>query len=1436
MFEKIIDFSIHNKLIISLFVLGSVIWGGVSLTQLPIDAIPDVTNNQVVILTQSPTLATQEVEQYITSPIELQVANLQGVTEIRSTSRQGLSVITLVFEENTPIYLARQMVAEQLKIAESYIPTAFGTPELAPITTGLGEIYQYTLVPKKGFENRFSLTELRTIQDWIVKRQLAGVSGVIEISSFGGYVKQYEVSVNPEKLRANNLTISELYEAVAKNNANTGGSFIEKNDQAYFIRGEGVAQNLTDLAQIVVKNVGGMPILVRDVAEVKFGHANRFGAMTRDGETEAVGAVVLMLKGADSEKTIKGVKERIARIEKNLPEGLAISAFIDRTKLIDKSIRTVQTNLLEGGIIVIFVLVLLLGSIRAGLLVASVIPLTMLITFGLMNQFGISANLMSLGAIDFGLLVDCSVIVVEAVLFQLHHEKRFKIPLIPQHTMNTMVGESASKVLSSAIFGGFIILIVYLPLMTLAGVEGKMFKPMAFTVSIAILVALLLSLTYIPMMASWVLRKEGNKHFALSDRIVNKLYRFYEPIVLKALNFQKMTLAIAVIMLIISGFIFSRMGGEFIPTLDEGDLAVDFQTPAGSSLTATVDATLQAQKALRDAFPEIIQVVGRIGASEIPTDPMPVEASDLMINMKDHSEWTSAEGREEMVEKMAVVLEEKVPGASAEFTQPIQMRFNEMISGAKSEIVVKIFGEDLDELAKKANECERIIQKIDGVASVKVERVTGLPQIQVKFDKAKLAQYGLNIDELNLILKTAFAGEIAGVVFEKERRFDVAVRFDSTYRADIEQVKTLPIRTASGAFINFSEVAAIDYVTGPAQISREATKRRITIGVGILNRDVESIVADIRQGIEGQVSLPTGYYFEYGGAFENLQAAKERLSIALPVALLLIFAMLYFTFNSLKQSLMIFTAIPLSAIGGILALWLRGMPFSISAGVGFIALFGVAVLNGIVLIGYLNQLEKEGVAGASERVKRGVNVRFRPVIMTAAVASLGFLPMAISTSAGAEVQKPLATVVIGGLISATLLTLVVLPVLYVVFSGEGSTKWLPSLRGKSWALLLFFVPQLATSQELTLGDLEKRAIENNRTLRTSGLVIEKSQAEVGTFRSIPKTNVELQYGNIQTPFVGDYTLSVSQNFDNPKVYRARKKLLETYVNQAQVQFDLQKLDIRKQVRENYYQVIYHDLLLQFLMNQDSVYQQAVRKANLRYQTGETDVLEKIYFETQLQALQNRKQQVQQQAQVPYFRLQNLLATTDLLRLSKAEFLPDKTLVFSGTDLPFLQTFLAQENMLNEQINLEKMNLKPGFVGGIANQSIAGSLRQFIVTGGVNIPIFKAAQKAKIDALSVENKVINSQLADTENQLLTELMTLQTERNSVQQTLRYLENSAIPQAELLIKTATKQYNEGDINYLEFQLVYARAITIRETLLQEQLKQKLLETNIQFITGK
>ena len=1030
MFDKLVKYSIHHKLVVGIVVFLSMVAGFISLKNLPIDAVPDITNNQVVVLTLAPTLATQEVEQYITAPLEMQFVNIQNLTDIRSVSRQGLSVITLVFTDEVNIHLARQLTSDQIKMASEVIPKEFGTPELAPITTGLGEIYQYTLDVKPGFEKKFDLTTQRTIQDWIVKKQLSGIDGVTEISSFGGFVKQYEVSVVPEKLLQMGVSLKEVFDAVSANNTNTGGSYIEKFDQTYFIRGEGTSSSLEELGQIFVKMSNGVPVLVKNVAELRFGHAKRFGAMTKNGNGEAVGGIVLMLKGADSEKTIKQVKTRIEKINKNLPDGLSVKPFIDRTKLIDKSINTVRNNLIEGGLIVVFVLVLLMGSIKAGLIVASVIPITMIITFGLMKVFGISANLMSLGAIDFGLLVDCSVIIVESVLFTIHSKKEYHVDKIEEAVFKDLVLNSSTKVMSTAMFGGIIILIVYLPILSLGGIEGKMFNPMAMTVSLALVVAILLSLTYVPAITTLLLSKEGKKEFKLSKKIIDWMFSVYSPIFQYALKHNIKVLFGAIILFLISVLLFLKMGGEFIPTLDEGDIAIDFQTPQGSSLNTTIEATTRAQKALMKKFPEIQQIVGRIGASEVPTDPMPPEASDLMIDLKDHSEWTSAKTPQELAEKMAAVLEEEVPGNSAEFTQPIQMRFNEMIAGSKSEFAIKIFGNDLEILNKIAKTAEKILNKIEGTRTVRIERISGRPQINVKYNKAKLAEFGLNIDDLNFILKTSFAGEVAGVFFENEKRFDVVVRFEKQAADDLEHVKNLQIRTGTGSMIKFENLASIDYKNAPTQISREKSNRRIIIGVDISGRDVESYANEVAEILETQIKLPSGYYFEYGGSFENLIRAKNRLMIAVPAAMILILFLLYFSLGSFLQAGLVFSAIPFSAIGGVLALLVRGMPFSISAGVGFIALFGVAVLNGLVLISYFNQSTEKNIL---KRVIEGVSVRFRPVLVTAFVASLGFLPMAISTSAGAEVQKPLATVVIGGLITSTLLTLVVLPIIYMIF-------------------------------------------------------------------------------------------------------------------------------------------------------------------------------------------------------------------------------------------------------------------------------------------------------------------------------------------------------------------------------------------------------------------
>ncbi len=1036
MLEKIIQFSIRQKLLVGLGVVALIAWGSYALTQLPIDAIPDITNNQVQVVTQVPSLAAQETEQFVTFPLETTLRNVPGVTEIRSISRFGLSVITVVFDETTPTLQARQLVAEQLKAAEGSLTA--GSPQLAPITTGLGEIYQYVIRPENEADTRYSATDLRTIQDWIVKRQLSGVAGVVDISSIGGYLKEYEVQIDPERLHGMNTSLTEVMDALAANNANTGGSYIEKGPEAFFIRGEGMVRTPDEIGQIVVKTIGNTPVLVRDVAQVGFGHAVRYGAMTRNGRGEVVGGIVLMLKSASSEKTIEGVKARIGEIQKSLPPGLVIEPFLDRKTLIDKAIHTVAQNLIEGGLIVMSILLLLLGNWRAGLVVASVIPLCMLFALGMMHVFGVSANLMSLGAIDFGLLVDGAVIIVESMIFSIVHDQASK-----HQSMDAIAQDSASRLMRSALFGQLIILIVYVPILSLTGIEGKMFRPMALTVSFAIIGAMILCLTYVPMVSATLLRKDIQEEGTLADRIMTFLYRGYAPLLNRALRWPKAIIAASVLLLAGAVGLFGMMGGEFIPNLDEGDIAISLSLKPGSSLRQTIETTGRIETILKNGFPEVKDVISKIGTAEIPTDPMPIEAADVMVLLKEPGEWTSAHTKEALIQQMERSLS-VLPGITTEFTQPIQLRFNELMTGVKSDIAVKIYGEDLATLFAKANQAAARIRTIPGVGDLKVEQISGLPQMLVSYNRQRLAQYGVSVANLNRILKAAFAGETAGTVFEGEKRFDLVVRLDSTYRQDINNIRQLYVDLPDGQQVPLAELATIRYENAPMQISRDNARRRITIGINVRGRDVESLVGEMKAVLDKDVPLPAGYSYTFGGQFENLVKAKGRLGIAVPLALVMIGLLLFLTFNSVSQALLIFTAIPLSAIGGVLALVGRGMPFSISAGVGFIALFGIAVLNGIVLISYFNQLEAEGVTNVIERVKQGTAVRFRPVVMTAAVASLGFLPMALSSSAGAEVQKPLATVVIGGLVSATLLTLVVLPVLYSLIATRRAPDSHPS--------------------------------------------------------------------------------------------------------------------------------------------------------------------------------------------------------------------------------------------------------------------------------------------------------------------------------------------------------------------------------------------------------
>jgi len=1030
MLDKIIQFSIRNKFVILLFTLVLIAWGSYSLKKLPLDALPDITNNQVQIITTAPTLASQEVEQLITYPLERAVKTVPNIIELRSISRFGLSVVTVVFEDDVDIYWAREQIFQRLKEAEENIPDYVNSPELAPISTGLGEIYQYDVYAKKGYENKYSAVELRTIQDWIIIPQLQGIKGVAEVSTWGGKLKQFEIAVNPNMLNSLDVTITEIFDALEKNNQNTGGAYIEKDQYTYFIRGVGMAKGVKDLENVVVKNRNGSPVLVRNVAQVREGVALRYGASTKDGKGEIVSGMVLMLKGENSSAVVNRVHEKMAQINKSLPEGVVAEAFIDRGKLVENSIKTVAKNLLEGALIVIFVLILFLGNLRAGLIVASVIPLAMLFAVILMNAFGVSGNLMSLGAIDFGIIVDGAVIIVEATM---HHLQKFKNKKeLTQEEMDEEVYNSASKIRNSAAFGEIIILIVYLPILALIGTEGKMFKPMAMTVGFAIIGAFILSLTYIPMMSALFLSKKTEHKENFSDRMIAWLEKRYTPLLKKALEFKKVVLSIAVGLFALAFIVFQNMGGEFIPTIEEGDLAINATIMTGSSLTQMVETTTKYEQILKAKFPEIKTIVTKIGSGEIPTDPMPIESGDLIIVLKDKKEW---KGKYHNWEELANAMKEEmeiIPGANIEISQPIQMRFNELMTGSRSDIAIKIFGDDLEILDAKATELISKIKGIEGIGDLKADKVTGLPQITIKYDYDKIALYGLNISDINQIIRSSFAGEVAGKIYDESKRFDVVVRMDENNRGDITDVSNLFIPLPSGQQVPLSQVASVEYEQGPVQVIREDGKRRITVGLNVRGRDIKSVVEEIQAKLDKNFKLPAGYYVTYGGQFENLIEASQRLMVALPIALGLILVLLYFTFKSVKQALLIFTAIPLSAIGGVFALLLRGMPFSISAGIGFIALFGIAVLNGIVLISYFNQLKSEGISDAFQRIIIGTKTRLRPVLMTAAVASLGFMPMALSTSGGAEVQKPLATVVIGGLISATLLTLIILPILYLL--------------------------------------------------------------------------------------------------------------------------------------------------------------------------------------------------------------------------------------------------------------------------------------------------------------------------------------------------------------------------------------------------------------------
>jgi cobalt-zinc-cadmium resistance protein CzcA len=1026
-----------------LFTITIAVLGLFAILRIPVGAVPDITNNQVQVITTSGNLSTQEIEQFITAPVELEMANLPGVKEIRSVSKFGISVVTIVFEDNLGTYLPRQLIAEKIKAASANIPENFGTPGMGPITTGLGEIYQYIVDVKPGYEGKYTATELRTIQDWIVKRQLAGISGVVEVNSWGGYLKQYEVAVNPVRMRSLDVTLMDVFNAMEGNNSISGGSYIEKTNQSYFIRGDGLVKSIQDIEEIVVKSNKGIPILVKDVAEVQYGFANRFGAITANGQGEKVLGQVMMLKDANSKLVISDVKKRVATIQKNLPEGIFINPILERGELISKTSLTVVENLLLGCIIVVLMVVLLLGNVRSAMVIASMIPLSLFFTIFMMYVFGIDANLMSLGALDFGIIIDGAVIIVEYIVIRLtagNAEFDEEKGLESQLLIDRITFKGASKMMSSAVFGQIIILVVFIPILSLSGVEGKMFRPMALSFSFAIIGAMILGLTWLPVAASLFLKPEKGPKWKPSAWVMNLAHKSYLPTIEWSIRHKRIVLGAALASLLLTGFLFNRIGGEFVPTLDEGDFVIQPVLKTGTSLSKTVEMTTRMENILIKKFPEIHQIVSRIGAAEVPTDPMSMEEIDMIIKLKPRGEWVSASSKEELADKFKEALS-VIPGIDYEFTQPIEMRFNELITGVRADIAVKLFGEDLDYLNRKAIEVKKLIEDIPGAADIILEKTTGLPQMNVTYDRRKIASLGMDMKTMNRYLAVAFGGETTGIVFEGEKRFDLVVRLHKQNRMDLADIKNLQIPMPNGQQIALEELADVSFSEGPAKISRDNTHRRVVVSVNVRNRDLQSVVKDIQSEIEEKIVLDPGNYISYGGQFENLQNATRRLSIAVPIALFLIFIFLHFAFRSFRDALMIFSSVPLATVGGVLLLWIRDMPFSVSAGIGFIALFGIAVLNGIVLIEHFKDLQRKGLTDMHELIIRGTTERLRPVMLTASAAAMGFLPMAISTGAGAEVQRPLATVVIGGLITSTLLTMIALPLLFELFYQKRKFKF-----------------------------------------------------------------------------------------------------------------------------------------------------------------------------------------------------------------------------------------------------------------------------------------------------------------------------------------------------------------------------------------------------------
>lgn len=1478
MINRIIYFSIKNKLFIGLMTLALIGAGIHAMLTVNLGSVPDITNNQVQIITVSQNLATEDIEQFVTFPVELAVANLPGINEIRSISRFGLSVVTIVFEDDMGTYLPRQLVQEKLNEVVKQIPDQFGVPTMGPITTGLGEIYQYTIQPRSGYETHYTPTDLRTIQDWIVRRQLALVDGVVGINAFGGKIKQYEIALNPEKLNANNVSIAEVFEALQRNNDNSGGAYIEKNNMANFIRGEGLIRSLDDINPIVIKNENGIPVFIRDVAEkVHFGHQVRYGAFTQDGR-EAVGGMILMLKGSNPNAVIRNVQQRIAEIQKTLPEGLEIKPFLDRSELINRTTNTVTQNLAEGALIVIFILVLLLGSIRGGIVTATTIPLSLLFAFILMKQFDVWANLMSLGAIDFGIIVDGAVIIVERTVYEIQKRIRTGNDLIDQETMDNITYQASISMMNTAFFGQVIILIVFVPILFLTGIEGKMFHPMAYTFGFAMLGAIILCLTYVPMMSSVLLKPLKQKHSRfgkfeqrfekIGDGITGGVQRLYRPLLKSALRHQILTLVTAMVLLGAAGITFSRMGGEFLPQLDEGDIAMQALLRPGSGLNEAIDVSNRIETILLANFPEIKSVLSRIGVAEIPTDPMPMDIADMFIILeKDRSKWVSASSKDALIEQIAKKLDTEIIGVNLVFSQPVELRFNELLTGVREDVAVKLYGPDLTILGEKLDDMVKIIQTVPGVADISPERISGLPQMTVRYDREKIAQYGVPIDKLNDTIRSAFAGGVAGIIYEGEKRFEMVVRLDASYKKSIEDVRNLYIDLPDGNQIPIKELADIRYISGPMQISRDNTHRRTYVGLNVRGRDVESVIHDIQQKLDAQLELPAGYYLSYGGEFGNLQKAKSRLAIVVPITLCLIFTLLYFALKSGRQSLMIFSAIPLAAIGGVFALWLRDMPFSISASIGFIVLFGIAVLDGLVLIDRFNTLKARGVTCIRRRILTGTRERLRPILLTATTDICGFMPMALSVSAGAEVQRPLATVVIGGLLTATLLTLVVLPILYALLEqrAHGNNRDHPNPRNhprprsnadkntmsrpKTTAITAMTPPLLLTGvallcaaataqvqaqmqkqahpsatalalenlQTITLEHAKALAVENFPRIQAAQLEIENQQTLKKTAWNLGNTTIFTAGEEIGRDSNSTYTqIGIQQNQIDIFSIAPRLKLQQARVALAENVFDLSVIEVEREVSRAWAMAYTTQKNYQVYQRLDTIFKDIERAAQIRLEVGATSKLE--YLATANQG--NQVQILQEQAYRDYL---SALQQLNLWFASETFYnVPDTPANQLDQPLESVSTSLEAHPLLNatrQRIDVADAVIKerqaqflPKFSLMYGKQQIAGQQGFHQFQAGIQIPLFFGPQLGSSQSAKVERSIAAQNYRQTELELNATYQNMREQYTKWLNSWRYYQETALPMAQEQQEGAIFAYQEGAIDYVTFLQNMREAIRI------------------------